>query len=201
MKFPQNHYAAGYVECLEQINNATNKCYMDSNIKSRLLHHLTRSQNVRMSPYTKKSQQENCVSSSATVSVPHGHPATRGTPASRPTCRSSRPSPVNTQYSQLYVNTDSSGQDSCSGEVRPVGLLLKKECRSSSHLPASVPPHGPSVRAVQAVDENNNNINLAVPGPVSSAVWRPWWTTMNSFIQIKVIKIRPKYDDSWKYIS
>ena len=174
MKFPQNHYAAGYMECLEQINNATNKCYVDSDIKSRLLHHLTRSQNVRMSPYIKKSQQENCVNSAAaTVSVPHGHPATRGTPASRPTSRSSRASPVNSQYSQLYVNTDSSVQNCYSGEVRAV-VLLQKESRSTSHLPANVPPRGPNVRTVQAVDENNNNVNPAVPGPVSSSVWRPW---------------------------
>ena len=124
-----------------------------------------------MSPYTKRPQQENCVNSAVTVSVPHGHPGTLETPAYRATSRSSRESSVNTQYSQLYVNTDSSTQDSYSDEARPIGQSQKA---STSHLPPNVPPHRPNVRAVQAVDDNNNIVNPAVPGQVSGEVWRPW---------------------------
>ena len=168
MKFPQNHYSTGYLECLEQINNATNTCYMDSNIKSRLLYHLIRKQNVRIPSHTKRPQGENCVSLAATLSVPRGHSATLETPTYRVTLGSSRASSVN---SQLYINTDSSTQDSYSGETRPIGQSQKA---STSHLPPNVPPHGPNVRAVQAVDDNNNIVNPAVPGHVSGAVWRPW---------------------------
>ena len=169
----QDHYVTGYTQCLQQIHLATNQCRMDVHLKSRLLHHLSRNQNVRMIPCTKQSARDNYVSSP--VSPVHIHSSLYRT-TSPVSSRSCSTSPVHRSCSQLYINTisppqDLSGSSSHSSELAPVGLLERAPCLQ---VPGN-PHHQRQIgRAVHVVDENNNIMNPLVPAPVSGPVWRPW---------------------------
>ena len=171
----QDHYMTGYMECLQQINHATNQCRMDVHLKSRLLQHLSRNQNVRMAPYTRRSSQDNYVN--APVSPLHIHPTLcKTSPSSPSSSRSPSTSPVHTTYPQLYINTNSppqdfSGSNAQSSELAHNGLLRRSPCMQ---VPVNPPHQPPTNRAVQVVDKNNNVMNPVVPGPVSSPMWRPW---------------------------